>query len=408
MAKKAQGSTKKTTAKSSSRTAASSRRVASGVPAETPIDRRLALVNGAGGFLGLNVVRELVRQGWHVRASDLPQVRIDHLSRDFGVETQPADLLDLEQCRALVNGVTHVFNLAGLFNFAASREQLFNANVKATEMMCRAASGTKLERFVHVATIGVYGRMGRRAADESWPHRPKNPYEATKEQGEAVAFHYARTRGLPVVSLRPTVIYGPRSRYGVVTFLSAIAMLRFFGIRKAPAIPGGPKLSHVHVEDVARALVHIATHGKVGEAYNCADDTPQAWGDLATFMAGEFGIEPADEYHVPDPVFHLLGRVAPYVPKSWLAGRQKQIDQQWQKLVEAGVKDFLKPTLDMDFLGYLRSNHILDTGKLKNTGFRLNYPRTVDGLRQTIEWYREAGWLPRLDQFHQSGSRATA
>jgi nucleoside-diphosphate-sugar epimerase len=384
------------------------RQGAAGRPAKEAKPDRLALVNGAGGFLGYNVVRELVRQGWKVRATDLPKVKLDHLKNELGVETVGADLLDLDQCRALLKGVTHVFNVVGLFHFAATREQLYNANVTATEVMCRASSEVPLQRFVHVATIGVYGTLGPDPVDENWPHRPKNAYEETKEQGEAVAFDYCRTKGLPVVSLRPTVIYGPRSRYGLVTFMSTFAMMRYFGVKEAFRIPGGPKLSNVHVEDVARALVHIAEHGKVGEAYNCADDTPLAWGDMASFIADEFGIPASREISIPVPLLHLLGRVVDYVPDEWLAGPRKRIDKGWSLLLKAGIKDYLKPSLDLDFLGYLRSNHILNTNKLKATGFRFNYPRTYEGLRQAIEWYRENGWLPRLDQFFEQREKSAA
>ncbi len=375
-------------------------------PAVRPSRDRLALVNGAGGFLGLNVVKELVRLGWKVRATDLPQVRLDHLKKDFGVETVGADLLDIEQCRSLVKDVTHVFNVAGLFHFAATREQLFNANVKATEMMCRAASEAKVDRFVHVATIGVYGKLGPGPVDENWPHNPKNAYEETKEQGEAVAFGYWKSHGLPVVSLRPTVIYGPRSRYGLATFIATFAMMRYFGVREAFRIPGGPKLCNVHVEDVARALVHIATEGTVGQAYNCSDDTPLGWGDLASFMADEFEVAPSKVIRLPDPVFWLLGRAVDYVPDEWLEGPRARVNKGWEILMKAGVRETLKPSLDLDFLGYLRSNHILDTSKLKATGFRLNYPRTYDGLRQAIAWYRENGWLPKADQFAASEKSA--
>ncbi len=403
--------TSKRTRKVSVKAKAAARGKTSGLKAVTAPKSpsgRLALVNGAGGFLGYNVVRELVRQGWKVRATDLPKVKLDHLKKELGVETVGADLLDIEQCRALLKDVTHVFNVVGLFHFGATREQLFNANVKATEIMCRASVDAKLEKFVHVATVGVYGVLGSDPVDENWPHRPKNAYEETKEQGEAVAFDYCRTKGLPVVSLRPTVIYGPRSRYGIVTFLSTFAMMRYFGVKEAFRIPGGPKLSNVHVEDVARALVHIAEHGKVGEAYNCADDTPLAWGDMASFIADEFGIPASREIQLPVGVLNLIGRVVDYVPDEWLAGPRRNIDKGWAQMLKSGIKDYLKPSLDLDFLGYLRSNHILNTQKLKATGFRFNYPRTYDGLRQSIEWYRENGWLPRLDQFFEKRDKAAA
>jgi len=404
--------TKKVSAASAARPKKTKAKTAAKKPARTarqassPSPERLALVNGAGGFLGLNVVRELVRQGWKVRATDLPQVKLDHLRKDFGVETVGADLLDIEQCRDLLRDVTHVFNVVGLFHFAATREQLFKANVKATEMMCRAAVEAKVQKFVHVATIGVYGKLGKDPVDENWPHNPKNDYEETKEQGEAVAFSFFKNHGLPVVSLRPTVIYGPRSRYGIATFISTFAMMRYFGVKEAVRIPGGPKLSNVHVEDVARALVHLAGKGTVGLAYNCADDTPMAWGDMAVFIAEEFGIAPSRIVNVPGQALQLVGRIVDYVPERWLTGPRKRIDRGWAEMVKAGVKDYLKPSLDLDFLGYLRSNHILDTSRLKSTGFRFNYPSTLDGLRQSIEWYRENGWLPRADQYHEKNRAA--
>ncbi|MEW6775441.1 MAG: NAD-dependent epimerase/dehydratase family protein [Bdellovibrionota bacterium] len=356
---------------------------------------KLVLINGASGFLGTHCVREALAAGWKVRASDLGPKPSPDLAA-LGVEYVQADLTDLSQAKKITFGCTHVINVAGLFRFDATKEQLYRANVLATRHMCQAALEAGVERFVHVATIGVYGRLPRnKKVKESYRKSPKNDYELTKKQGEDVALSFWKRQGLPVVSLRPTVIYGPGSRYAVAWMIALFSMMRVLGTKEGYAVKGLSDMCHVHVADVARALAWLLDHGKLGEAYNCADETPLAWGDLLHFLMGEFGIGAKRIIPMPKAISQPLGSLLQLIPDKTLKDLNARIAKGWQVVERKyGVSPYLAPQLDREFLSYGQRDHLMDTSKLRETGFRLQYPDTREGLRQTIAWYREKGWIP--------------
>lgn len=355
----------------------------------------LILVNGAGGFLGSHVVEALLADGRKVRATDMPGVDLAW-AKKRGAQIMSADLLSQHEAHRVTKDVDGVVNVAGLFDFTATREQLTAANVQITEHMCRAAADEGVTSFLHVASIAVYGTPRRKNCRETDPLQPGNDYEVTKKQGEDVAFRYHRERLLAVMSIRPTVIYGERSRYGQAKILGFWAMHKANGMQKFPNLRGGAEMSHVHVVDAARACAHLLRYGETGNAYNCADDTPIGWYDLFGFMREEVGIESVGPaISVPGWMAPPFGFMVKRVGDKQLEVINGQLAKLWARAAEKhGLKPYLAPRIDRDFLDYVSAHHTYDTARLKATGFRLQYPDTLAGMRDVIQWYREQKWIP--------------
>lgn len=363
----------------------------------------LVLINGANGFLGPYVVREALARGWKVRTTDLAPKPAPQIS-ELGVDYIRADLADMEQARKITQGCTHVINVAGLFRFGAPKELLYKANATCTRNQCQAALEAGVERFVHVATIGVYGKYPmRKPVRENHPHNPKNDYEKSKKAGEDIAFQYHQRYNLPVISVRPSVIYGPGSRYPVALVASLMSLQKAIG-QKAVDIGIDVRIQQVHVEDVARALVWMLDHGQVGRAYHVADETPISWGDLCAFIRQEIGLERERKVDVPLPVARALGYVLPLLPRSVLDKQNEKLHAGWKKMQDRfGITGDLAPGFDKDFFTYLRCDHLYDLSAIRGTGFELKWPDARKGLSETIEWYRRQAWLPR---FEEAGRRA--
>lgn len=355
------------------------------------------LINGANGFLGTYVVKKAIEAGWTVRASDLAPAPSPELAK-LEMEYIPADLSNLDEARKITFGTTHVINVAGLFRFDATKEDLYKANATCTRNMCQAALEADVERFVQVATIGVYGRFPMdKPITETHPKNPKNDYEKSKKKGEDIALGYYERYGLPVVSLRPSVIYGPRSRYPIALVISMMAMMKALGQNTAPDVVVPVKIQQVHVVDVARALVHFLEHGRLGEAYHIADETPAYWSEFISFFRKQLGITGQKRYNIPRPVARAIGYGAGIIPQKWLDNGNEVLSKNWERMKKNyNVPDFIKPQLDRDFFTYISADHMLDTTKIRSTGFKLEYPNTWQGLEETIAWYEEQGWLPNL------------
>jgi len=361
------------------------------------ISSEIILVNGAGGFLGSAVVEALAKEGLQVRATDLAGADLGPARRSEA-EVVEADLLDEGGLESLFDGVGRVVNVAGLFNYSLPYDVLYKANVTVTRNMCAAALKAGVSRFVHISSIAVYGRPESVPIKEDAPRRAANNYERTKKLGEDVLFEYV-DKGLPAVSLRPAGIYGPRSRYGQAAFMALLALVRHSGRKRIPVMRGGPRMQHVHVEDVAGAVgaALAADEGDVvGKAFNVGDDTPLGQGELFKALMPELDLEEWFGYPYFTRAYWPFIRALLALPDSSFARLNGWFGSKWEGVVEDHkLEPALAPAIDRDFLGYMSGDYVLDNSALKSLGYALKHPDATAGLAETVRWYQEEGWLPR-------------
>jgi nucleoside-diphosphate-sugar epimerase len=154
-------------------------------------------VTGARGFVGRHLTTMLADRKHHV----VPLGRNDW---DLTSGASPARLLSA--CDAVV----HLAALAhhrGRENDAAFVQTMFDANVRGTELLARAAAERGIGRLVFLSSAAVYGRADH-AVDESSPCRPDTAYGRSKLAAEQSLQAITKETGLEVVALRPPLVYG--------------------------------------------------------------------------------------------------------------------------------------------------------------------------------------------------------
>jgi len=319
-----------------------------------------ALVTGAGGFLGMALVRALTGRGDQVRA--LVRRAEPALERP-GVEVRLGDATDPAALAAAVAGVDVVFHLAGLRR-AAERDAFWRVNVGSTRLLLDAcaAGNPGLRRFV-LAGSRAASTPSATGCREEEPPRPAEWYGESKAEAERVAFLYADR--FPVTVARPPRIMGPGDRENLLFFKLARAgwALGFGGARP---------LSWIDVDDCARGLLLLADRPEaVGEAFflaSCERTTVQG----LMVAAGEaLGVttRPVD---VPGPV--LLGAAALADLVTRVTGRPLPLNR---KL----ARQLLAP------------GWVCDTAKAEaRLGFTAVTP-LADSMARAARWYREQGWL---------------
>ena len=127
-----------------------------------------AFVTGGTGFLGLNLVEQLVALGWQVTALHRRSSDLAHISR-FPVDLVAGDLLDPDSLgRAMPEGVTAVFHLAADTSVWSRHDQRqTRVNVEGTSNLIRAAQAAGAQRFVHTSTWMTYGLEQGDIAEDS-------------------------------------------------------------------------------------------------------------------------------------------------------------------------------------------------------------------------------------------------
>ena len=248
------------------------------------------LVTGAGGFVGSHFAPYLAGRGFEVRAIDVhPPARPPGSGVDFRVQDirEPRGLADA------LDGVDTVFNLASVhLDVHATPEQFESVNIKALEQLIELSAAAHVRRVVQVSSVGVYGHVAHPPAAEDAPLNPENEYERTKAAGERAAQAVARRRGLDLVIVRPSWVYGvgcPRT----AKLIRSLRKRQFFFIGR------GNNLRHpIYIDDMLAALELAAAAGPEvsGRTFNIAGPR---WMTVEE-MVGEF----AQALQVPPPAFH--------------------------------------------------------------------------------------------------------
>ncbi len=199
----------------------------------------LALVTGATGFVGANVVEALSLAGWHVRALHRSSSSLAALQ---GLAYEPAlgDVTDAESLRSAVTGCDAVFHVAGVTADYWDQDgaRLHAVNVAGTRNVVEAALAAGVARLVHTSSQAALGFADDdRPVDETHQYNlPPDayPYGYSKHLAE-LEVQRAVELGLHAVIVNPTVVLGPRD----VTLTNSQIILEVQRGRVPLVPPGG-------------------------------------------------------------------------------------------------------------------------------------------------------------------------
>lgn len=226
-------------------------------------------VTGGSGFIGANLVHELVARGHSVRALLRPGADVRGL-QGAKFERIEGDVSDPAQLKQAMRGCDWCFHVAASYHlWLADYAPMYAANVDGTRHVVEAAAAAGCSRIVYTSTVGCIGLPSEvdgkvTPTDESTPvseAQMSNHYKISKWRAEQVALECAR-EGMPVVIVNPSAPVGPRDVKPTPTGKVIVDFLN----RKMPAyLDTG--LNWVHVRDVAIGHILAAEKGRVGERY---------------------------------------------------------------------------------------------------------------------------------------------
>ena len=227
-----------------------------------PSSSRAAFVTGGTGFVGLNLVKELMIRGWNVTAlhrpsSDLTLLRRFRPKLALGALTDPASLR-----AAIPEGTDTVFHVAGNTNmWRDGNVEQTRDNVDGTRHVVAAALAKGVRRLVVTSSISAYGMVSGEI-DEQTPSLAATSrvnYQKSKWQAQELALA-AVPKGLEVVIMQPGAIMGP---YDIGTWSRLFLMVRD---DKLPGVPAS-MLTFTHVREVIAAHIAAADRGQNGGCY---------------------------------------------------------------------------------------------------------------------------------------------
>jgi UDP-glucose 4-epimerase len=236
------------------------------------------LVTGGAGFIGSNLVHELLLRGETVRVFDnISTGRRENLADVLAdIDLVEGDLRDLDLCRRATQGVEVVLHQGAIPSVQRSVEDPLtsnNVNINGTLNMLLAARDAGVRCFVFASSSSVYGDSPTLPKHEEMTPQPKSPYAVSKLAGEKYCQAFTEVYGLETVSLRYFNVFGPRqdptSHYSAVIPLFIKAMLA----GQPPTIYGDGLQSRdfTYVQNVVEANLLAATTPHVaGQVFNMA------------------------------------------------------------------------------------------------------------------------------------------
>jgi nucleoside-diphosphate-sugar epimerase len=236
------------------------------------------VVTGATGGVGRALVASLAHDGLRVRAvvrpASLQRPRAAALAALPGVELVGAGLDDEWGLRGALAGCAGVVHLAAQTR-PAPRWVHSRVTVGGTATLLRAAVRAGTERFVHVSSAAVYGRLpAEGAVGERAPLDGRGPYAEAKIAAEDIVGG-ARRSGLSAVVLRPTLVYGDGVDVGLVDVAD-----RLPGSGR-PSLRDPERMQPVHVADVVRSVRAALAAAEVQGAVNVAGPDTVSADELA-------------------------------------------------------------------------------------------------------------------------------
>jgi dTDP-glucose 4,6-dehydratase len=316
------------------------------------------LVTGGAGFIGSNFVRRAIEKSLPGIESLIVldaltyagiKENLDSVSGQANFTFVEGNICDESLVASLLSEVDAVINFAAeshVDRSINSAAEFVKTNVSGVQVLLEAikASGQMI-RFLQVSTDEVYGSIENGSWDENCPLLSNSPYSASKAGGELLARSFHRTHGMDVVITRCSNNYGP---YHFPEKLIPLFITNLLEGKKVSVYGNGMNVRDwLHVDDHCRGIHATLMNGKPGEVYNIGGGRELTNVEITHLILEAMGADESSIQYVEDRKGHDL---------------RYSVD--WTKINrELGYEPQVK---------------------------------FEDGLRETIEWYRNnrAWWEP--------------
>lgn len=328
------------------------------------------LITGASGFIGSFIVEEALRRDMEVWAAVRKTSSREYLqdSRINFIE------LDFRSKEALVaqlgaHEFDYVVHAAGVTK-CLDKEDFRRINTEGTIHLVDALIDLRMpiKRFVYLSSLSVFGNIHERQPYQDITERdcprPNTAYGKSKLEAE----RYLDSIGndFPYIILRPTGVYGPRERDYFLMAQSVAKHVDFAAGFKRQDI------TFVYVLDVVQAVFLALDRGMSGRKYFLSDGEVYRSADFSSLLKKELGV--GWMLRIVAPLWVL--RIITFFGEKIANITRKPIalnNDKYNILKQRNWRCDIEPTMD-------------------ELGYHPHY-KLADGVRLSVKWYRENGWL---------------
>lgn len=249
------------------------------------------LVTGGSGYVGRNLIRRLLVDGYRVRALARSDAAAGAVAA-LGAEPWRGDILDQASLEAAMADCDCVVHAAADTGHGAFTKQQHHTNLAGTRNVLRAARAAGVKRAVHLSTEAVLlsGAPLRNATEDMpIPSRHAGSYSASKAAAEQAALAENQA-GLEVMVVRPRFVWGRDDTTALPQLIAAAQS------GKLAWIAGGTYLtSTTHIDNAVEGIVCALERGRGGQIYFISDGEPVEFRSFVSALLRQAGIEPPNK-----------------------------------------------------------------------------------------------------------------
>ena len=326
------------------------------------------LVTGADGFLGNNIVRELLTRGFEINAfvqKKSPVTTLDNLP----INKIEGDILNPSEVEEAASGCDFIIHAAANTSIWPQRSEIIRkVNYDGTLNVISAALKNKAKRLVAIGTATSFGH-GKidQPGDENSPFKSAKyglDYIDSKLEAQEAILKSVEQEGLDAVILNPTFMLGP---YDTKPSSGALLLALYNG--EIPGYTNGGK-NFVYVKDVAVAACNALTEGRSGECYLMANEN-LSYKEFNQMVADELSIKPPS-LKIPNVFILFYGFIS----------------QMFAKLTNTEPKVSLSVAKLSLITNYFTAAKAVKELDMPQTPIKI-------AVNEAFDWFRENGYLTK-------------
>lgn len=327
--------------------------------------KKISVVTGASGFVGSHVVDKLLAEGHEVRCI------LRGSSSTRWLENKPVGifdcgLFDKEALKKILKDADYLFHIAGVVK-AKDEKDYLKGNVETTrvllDVLCEV--NPDIQKVVVVSSLTACGpSLDGKPVTEETPEHPITRYGKSKYAQEQLAKKYMDK--LPITIIRPPAVFGERDTEIYLFFkMYKQGLMGLIGLDKK-------ELSLVHVEDLVNGIFLSAISEKaIGQTYFIGTEQYYDWEQIGEVSHRAIG-KKAFTIKIPHFLVYTVAAVAQFLALFSSRAATFNLEK---------ARDFVQKAWTCDVSKAVRD---------------LGYHQTVsleDGIKRTVDWYREIKWL---------------
>lgn len=325
----------------------------------------ISVVTGASGFVGSHLVDKLLAEGHHVKCI-LRSSSSRRWLEGKPVEIVNCGLFDKAALKNVLKDADFIYHVAGIVK-AKREEDYFKGNVESTKTLLEVATevNPNLKRFLIVSSQTACGPSlnGKPCSEETEEH-PITTYGRSKFAQEQLAKSYFDK--LPITIVRPPAVFGERDTEVYLIFKTYKAgLMTLIGF-------DNKKLNLIHVADLVNGIYEASiSPNTIGQKYFVASEELYTWPQVGDAIAKALG-KRALTLRLPHSLVYSVAAIAQFFAMFSSKAATFNLEK---------ARDFVQPGWTCEV-----------SKAKKDFGFTQKVP-LEEGIKRSIDWYKEMKWL---------------